>query len=263
MGSLEELASTRICQAAIYVASYIRWKRWAESNHGGAGKAIFAGFSLGEVTALAAAGVFTFEEGLALIRVRGEAMEKACRSAPSTMVTLLGLSRDAVTRLVDDLNQNLDQPVSWLCNELWHEGFVVGVRRDEATALCDRAQLAGAEKVIELQVEGAFHTQLMQEAQQTFAGTLAGVAGRWSGGERTLRATVYSNVKGGPYETIGEVVDLLPRQICSPVLWAQTLAHVKSRRERITGVIVPSPADQIAGMLKMQSQVLHAKHTVI
>src|SRR5439155_9982993 len=138
--SPEELAGTRVCQAAIYVASYVRWRRWAESNPAAAAKAILAGFSLGEITALAAAGVFTFEQGLALIRVRGEAMERACRSAPSTMVTLLGMPRDAVSRVVDELNQSLGQDVSWLCNDLWDEGFVVGTKREHAGVLCDRAR---------------------------------------------------------------------------------------------------------------------------
>jgi 3-oxoacyl-(acyl-carrier-protein) synthase/malonyl CoA-acyl carrier protein transacylase/surfactin synthase thioesterase subunit/acyl carrier protein len=261
--SPEELASTRICQAAIYVASYIRWKRWAESDRAAAEKAILAGFSLGEITALAAAGVFTFEQGLALIRVRGEAMEKACRGAPSAMVTVLGLSRDAVSRLLDDLNQRLGQEVSWLCNELWDEGFVVGVRREDVGALRDRAQAVGARRTIELEVEGAFHTPLMREAQRAFAGALASVTGLESSNEPTLRATVYSNVTGAPYKTIAEVFDLLPTQICSPVRWAQVLAHVKSRGERITSVIMPSPGEQLAGILKMQSLALHSKHTLV
>jgi [acyl-carrier-protein] S-malonyltransferase len=179
------------------------------------------------------------------------------------MVTLIGLPSDGIERLVDDLNQNLGQPVAWLCNELWEEGFVVGVKREQAAVLCDLALAVGVEKVVELEVEGAFHTPLMRDAQQAFAGALAGVAERWSSRERSLPATVYSNMKGRPYETFAEVLDLLPGQICSPVLWAQTLAHVKSRSERITSVVLPSPASQLVGMLKMQSPFLHSKHIVI
>jgi [acyl-carrier-protein] S-malonyltransferase len=261
--SPEQLAGTRICQAAIYVVSYLRWKRWAESDRAAAENAIFAGFSLGEITALAAAGVFTFEQGLALIRVRGEAMEKACRSAPSTMVTLLGLSRDTVSHLVDELNQSLGQEVSWLCNDLWDEAFVVGVRREHSGALRDRAQTADAQKVIELEVEGAFHTPLMREAQRAFASALARVRGPGASGEPALRAAVYSNVTGAPYETIAQVFDVLPTQICSPVRWAQILAHVKRWSEPITRVILPSPGEQLAGMLKMQSPALHSKHILI
>lgn len=262
-GSPEELGGTRIAQAAIYVSSYVRWKRWAQSEPDRAKKALFAGFSLGEITALVAAGVFTFEDGLRLIRVRGETMETACRSAPSTMVTLIGLSCEEVERLVDDLNQNLGRPVAWLCNELWEEGFVVGVTREHAGVLCDLAQAVGVEKLVELEVEGAFHTPLMRTAQQAFTSALADVTKGWSGLERALPATVYSNVMGRPYETFAEALDLLPRQICSPVLWAQTLAHVKRRSERISGVILPAPASQVAGMLKMQSQFLYGKHIVI
>jgi 3-oxoacyl-(acyl-carrier-protein) synthase/malonyl CoA-acyl carrier protein transacylase/surfactin synthase thioesterase subunit/acyl carrier protein len=261
--SPERLASTRICQAAIYVASYVRWKRWAESDPAAAETAILSGFSLGEVTALAAAGVFTFEQGLALIRVRGEAMEQACRSAPSTMVTLVGLSREAVSRVVDELNQSLGQDVSWLCNHLWDEGFVVGTRREHSGVLCDRARAAGAQKAIELEVEGAFHTPLMRDAQRAFASALASVGAPPANGEPALHATVYSNVTGAPYETIAQVFDLLPAQICSPVRWAQILTHVKRRSERITSVILPSPGEQLAGMLKMQSQSLHSKHILL
>src|SRR5262249_32985522 len=98
------LRSTRICQPAIYVASYLRWKRWAKTYEVRADQAIFAGFSLGEITALTAAGVFTFDQALELIRVRGEAMERACLSAPSAMITLVGLRRDSVLCLIDDVN---------------------------------------------------------------------------------------------------------------------------------------------------------------
>jgi [acyl-carrier-protein] S-malonyltransferase len=129
--------------------------------------------------------------------------------------------------------------------------------------LCDRARAAGAQKAIELEVEGAFHTPLMREAQRAFASALASVGAPRANGEPALHATVYSNVTGAPYETIAQVFDLLPAQICSPVRWAQILTHVKRRSERITSVILPSPGEQIAGMLKMQSQSLHSKHILL
>jgi [acyl-carrier-protein] S-malonyltransferase len=261
--SPEELVNTRICQPAIYVASYLRWKRWAESNGVAADRAILAGFSLGEITALAAAGVFTFEEGLGLIRVRGEAMEKACRSVPSTMVTVLGLSRDEVSFLLEELNRSAGQEASWICNELWNEGFVVGVRREQAGVLRERAAAAGAQKTIELEVDGAFHTPLMRDAQRTLAEALSGVSRLRAMGASRLCATVYSNVKGAPYETIGEILDLLPLQIRSPVRWAQTLAHVKKGSDRIMEVILPAPGEQLAAMLKVQSPSLHSKHVAI
>lgn len=258
-----DLAGTRLCQAAVYVASYLRWKRWAASNPAAAKRTILAGFSLGEITALVAAGVFTFEEGLSLIRVRGETMETACRNAPSTMVTILGLPRAEISRLVDELNGRSEREVAWLSNELWDEGFVVGVKREHSSALRDRADAAGAGKTIELDVEGAFHTPLMREAQEPFANALGRVAQRWSRDAIELRETVYSNVTGAPYATLAEVLELLPKQICTPVRWGQTLGHIKRGREPVARVVLPEPGEQLAGMLKMQSPGLYSKHIVI
>jgi [acyl-carrier-protein] S-malonyltransferase len=254
------LRGTRIGQAGIYVMSYLRWKRWAKLEPARAEKAKFAGFSLGEITALVAAGVFTFEQGLELIRVRGETMESACRSAPSTMITLIGLQLDAVSILIDDLNRSRGKEVSWLCNELWDEGFVVGVIQEEADALREQARAAGARQAIQLEVEGAFHTPLMQEAQGAFADALARLQ---SSSEPTLRTTVYSNVTGAPYQSVGEVMELLPQQICSPVRWIQVLTHVSGLPERITSVIVPAPGEQIAGMLKNQSRALYHRRNLV
>lgn len=261
--SPEELTGTRVCQAAIYVASYLRWRRWAASNRAAAERAILAGFSLGEITALAAAGVFSFQQGLSLIRVRGEAMAVACHNAPSTMVTLIGLSRDRIARIVEQVNGELGQASAWLCNELWDDGFVVGLRREAAACVRARAEGAGAQRIVELEVEGAFHTPLMREAQRVFETALAGVAGSAANPKRSLAMTVYSNVTGAPYETISQVFDLLPAQICSPVRWSQSIAHVRKGAERIATVVLPAPGEQLAGILKLQSPALHAKHTLI
>jgi [acyl-carrier-protein] S-malonyltransferase len=258
-----ELKCTRIGQAATYVASYLRWKRWAEADQSRADQAIFAGFSLGEITTLAAASVLTFAQGLELIRVRGETMERACRSAPSTMFAVIGLPRDSVACLVESLNLRCGQDVSWICNELWDEGFVVGVRQEQAATLREQARAAGARQAIELKVEGAFHTPLMKEAQGAFADALAKIEGLRQNGQPTLRRTIYSNVTGAPYQSISEVFELLPQQISSPVRWRQVLAHASHGPDRIASVILPGPGKRLAGMLKNQSRALYRKHNLI
>jgi [acyl-carrier-protein] S-malonyltransferase len=258
-----ELERTRIVQAAIYVASYLRWREWADANRGRADHAIFAGFSLGEVTALVAAGVFTFAQGLRLVRVRGEAMERACVGAPSAMVTVVGLPQEAVSRVVQDINLRRGEDCSWLCNELWDEGFVVGVRQEEVARLHERARAAGARQTLELKVEGAFHTPLMRDAQRTFTEALGTLEGLQRNGKAALRTTVYSNVTGAPYGSVGDVFELLPQQIGRPVLWRQALAHAGRRSERITSVILPGPGKQLAGMLKRQSSTLYRMHSLI
>jgi [acyl-carrier-protein] S-malonyltransferase len=171
--------------------------------------------------------------------------------------------RDAVAGVVDELNQRAGHEVAWCCNELWDEGFVVGVRREHAGALREQAQRAGAHKAIELEVEGAFHTPLMSDAQRTFATALADLRLREANGDPALRATVYSNVTGAPYESLAQVLEVLPAQLCRPVRWAQILGHVKRRSERIARVILPPPGDQLAGMLKVQSPALYSKHVLI
>jgi hypothetical protein len=103
----------------------------------------------------------------------------------------------------------------------------------------------------------------MKEAQGTFADALAKVGGPRQHGEPTLRKTVYSNVTGAPYQSIGEVFELLPRQISSPVRWRQVLAHASRRPDRIASVILPGPGKQLAGMLKKQSPALYRRHNLI
>src|SRR5262249_49367911 len=128
----------------------------------------------------------------------------------------------------------------------------------------ERAHAAGAQRAIELRVEGAFHTPLMKEAQCAFAEALANIEGLQSSGEPTLPRAVYSNVTGAPYQSLGEVVELLPQQISSPVRWSQVLRHASDLPDRrISSVILPGPGEQLAGMLKKQSRALYGRHSLV
>lgn len=165
-----------------------------------------AGLSLGEYSALAAAGVFSFEEGLRLVRLRGQAMEEAAAACPGTMASVLGIERGVLEEVCAAAGAevaNLNSP-----------GQVVISGTPEAVGRAgERALARGAKRVIPLEVGGAFHSRLMKPAADRLDSALAAAA------PAMPRFPVLSNVTGSYYTGSGEVRTLLREQLTRPVLW--------------------------------------------
>ena len=125
------------------------------------------------------------------------------------------------------------------------------------------ADAMGVRQAIELEVDGAFHTPLMERAGSAFAKALATMLELRSRSASMPSTIVYSNVTGLPYRSVGEVVDLLPRQISSPVRWSQVVTHASGLPVRLTSVILPSPGHQLEGMLRNQSPSLYSKRSPV
>jgi len=174
-----------------------------------------AGLSLGEYTAMVFAGALSFEDGLKLVRERGLAMQAAADAQPSGMVSILGLEPDQVEALCDVARHKGE--VLQIANYLCPGNIVVSGHRASCERVAEMAADHGAMKAIPLAVAGAFHTAIMEPAKARLAEALAAVD------IQTPRIPVISNVDVAAHEDPAEICDILVQQVCSPVLWNDSM----------------------------------------
>ncbi len=203
-GPQEALTHTQHCQPALYVVSWVALA--ALSSIGKLSPAAAAGLSLGEYTALAAAGALSFEDGLRLVRLRGQAMEEASAANPGTMASVLGLTRSALEEICAASGAevaNLNSPGQ----------VVISGTKEAILKASEEAKSRGAKRVIPLEVGGAFHSRLMKPAAEKLKQALEATTFRMP------KFPVLSNVTGSYYTSSGEVLILLAEQLTRPVLW--------------------------------------------
>jgi len=215
-GPQEELDATDVCQPALFVTSLMALEMVkAESPELVEKVAATAGLSLGEYTALVFAGAMSFEDGLRLVRKRGQAMQAASDATPSGMVSVLLLDVDQVQELCDEASEvGQLQIANYLC-----PGNTV-VSGDKAG--CAKAIELAEEKgrAIPLAVAGAFHTSIMKPADEELKAALADV-------ELTSpRIPVISNVDAQPHSDPEEIKELLFQQVVSPVKWVDSMRYL-------------------------------------
>ena len=215
-GPKEKLDSTVISQPALFVTSmaaleYLKLEKpeVAEACSGA------AGLSLGEYSALAFAGVISFEEGLKLVQQRGEAMQAAADACDSGMVSVLGLDAEKVQQVCDSarIDGQVLQPANYLCpGNIAVSGHAESCQRVEEVAMA-----AGAMKVVPLAVAGAFHTSIMESAVDSLGRAVAATSFSDS------KVPVYCNVDATAHTGAADFGPLLVKQICSPVRWHDSL----------------------------------------
>ena len=206
-GPEDELKKTRATQPALYVHSYAVGELLSER---GLKADVAAGHSLGEYSALAIAGAFSFETGLRLVKVRAESMQKAGEENPGTMAAFIGLEPEAVETICQEAGAegtivpaNFNSP-----GQIAVSGSIPAVERAVVLAKEKRARLAQL-----LPVSGAFHSPLMEPAAKALAVALE------SAEIQTPNIDVISNVTARPHGLPDEIRDLLAKQLLSPVLW--------------------------------------------
>ena len=209
-GPKERLDATDVSQPALFVSSLAAIE-WLDEERPGFTQQceMAAGLSLGEYTALTFAGAFSFEDGLRLVQLRGQAMQSAANRTPSGMVSALLLSREQAAEVRDTAAGN---QVLQLANFLCPGNTVLSGEQDA----CERAYAAiekAGGKPIRLAVAGAFHTSLMRPADEKLAEALADI--------KILepRIPVYSNVNAEPHTNAAAIRRLLVEQVVAPVLW--------------------------------------------
>jgi [acyl-carrier-protein] S-malonyltransferase len=239
-GPKEKLDSTAVSQPAIYVASLAALESLRAREPGVEAECVAtAGLSLGEFTALTYAGVFSFADGVRLVKTRGEAMQAAADATPSGMVSVLGLELAKVEELCAKARSAGTMQVA---NHLCPGNIVVSGTK----AACDEVEkLApdmGAMKTIRLAVAGAFHTDIMKPADQTLAAALEKMK------LTAARIPVWSNVDAKPHTDPAEIRGLLVRQVLQPVQWEATMRGLIA--DGVNKFYELGPQRVIAGLLK-------------
>jgi len=207
-GTADQLKETRVTQPAVFLHSVILAKTLGDSFK----PEMVAGHSLGEFSALVAAGALTFEDGLKLVSQRALAMQKACEITPSTMAAVLGLE----DKIVEDVCAQIDGvvvPANYNCpGQLVISGETTAVE-----AACEAMKAAGAKRALILPVGGAFHSPMMEPAREELAAAI----------EQTTFTNpicpVYQNVPATAVTDADEIKRNLIIQLTAPVKWTQSV----------------------------------------
>ncbi len=204
-GPEEQLKQTYITQPAIYVHSVAVFEALKRNNLLPDG---VAGHSLGEYSALVAAGALSFEDGLRLVKTRGQLMFEAGQKQPGTMAAIIGLEPDTVYSICEEVS-GIVQPANFNSpGQIAISGEV-----DAVLGAIEKAKEAGAKKAVELVVSGAFHSPLMQAAQKGLQEALESTE------FNDAQVPLYSNVEAKPVQDKDAIRALLMAQLTKPVLW--------------------------------------------
>lgn len=200
-----ELTQTKVCQPALYVHGLALLAALQERGRLPAVN-MALGLSLGEVTALAAAGVFDFATGLKVVAERGRLMQVACERSVGGMAAIIGEERARIEELCREFDiqaANFNAPGQ----------IIVSGEKAKVAALVAAAKDKGLKRVMALNVAGAYHSRLMEPAREEFARYLAGVE------FKAPRFTVFTNTTGRAVSAPAEIREALVRQVVSSVLW--------------------------------------------
>jgi len=249
-GPMEELTRTDIAQPAIYTCSMAALAA-LEEKHGTAELTSAAGLSLGEYTALAAAGAMSFADGLRLVRLRGAAMQEASDAMPSSMTSVMGMEQAAL----EDLCAAVAAETNSICQvaNLNSPGQIVVSGQIAALDLFDvRVKEAGARRALRLTVAGAFHSEVMRPAADKLETALNEVD------FQAPRCPVWQNANAAASQDPSELKQQLAAQLTAPVRWQESFAAM-SAAQAGTPFLEPAPGRVLAGLARKidnQAQVL-------
>ena len=233
-GPEEELKQTKNTQPAIFLQSLAVWNILKPQN-----AAMVAGHSLGEYSALVAAGALAFEDGVRLVRLRGELMQKAGEENPGTMAAVVGLDAKIVGEV---------------CCTAWPEGIVQAANFNSPGQIVISGSVSGVHKAMELGkqrgaklvkelvVSGAFHSPLMQSAKDGLKVALDKTE------FRDAKIPVYINVTAKPVQKANEIRAMLFEQVTSPVRWEETIVNMSA--DGASSFIEIGPGKVLQGLVK-------------
>lgn len=233
-GTDEDLKQTKVTQPAVFLHSVITALCMDDFKPD-----MVAGHSLGEFSALTAAGALSFEDGLRLVYARAMAMQKACEAAPSTMAAIIGMP---------------DETIEQVCAEVSKEGcvvvpanynspgqVVVSGNVDAVKEACAKLKEAGAKRALPLAVGGAFHSPLMEMARVELAAAI-----EKSPVEAPI-CPVYQNVDAKPHTDPVEIKENLLKQLTSPVRWTQSVKNMIA--DGMTEFVECGPGTVLTGLI--------------
>jgi [acyl-carrier-protein] S-malonyltransferase len=241
-GTEEDLRQTRVTQPAIFLHSVILAKMLGEDF----APDMVAGHSLGEFSALVAAGAMSFDDGLKLVYARALAMQKACEAEPSTMAAILGLDDEVVEKICGEIDEvvvpaNYNSP-----GQLVISGSIAGI--DKA---CELLKGAGAKRALPLKVGGAFHSPLMEPARVELAEAIKNTP------FNKPICPVYQNVDALPHCDPEEIKENLIAQLTAPVRWTQIMEKMKAHE--MTELTEVGPGTVLQGLVKKVAPEVEAR----
>lgn len=213
-GTDEELTQTKVTQPAVFLHSVISALCLGDEF----APTMVAGHSLGELSALVAAGALSFEDGVKLVSARAIAMQKACEAAPGTMAAVIGLPDEKIEEICAEVST--DGNIVVAANYNCPGQLVISGNVDAINAACEKLKAAGAKRALPLKVGGAFHSPLMQPAKEEL--------------EKAIKATtfsepkcpVYQNVDAQPHTDSAEIQANLIAQLTSSVRWTASVQNM-------------------------------------
>ena len=245
-GTKEDLQQTSVTQPAIYVHSVILSKVMGDNFNPDA----VAGHSLGEFSALTAAGAIDFESGLKLVSKRAEAMQKACDHEPGTMAAVLGMEDGLVEKICAE-TEGIVVAANYNCTgQLVISGAITAVEM-----ACESLKNAGARRALILPVGGAFHSPLMEPARVELANAIDATS------FKAPRCPVYQNVVAKAVNDPLEIQKNLIDQLTAPVKWTQSVNEML--KSGTTSFIEVGPGKVLQGLVKKISKEANAASAVI
>ena len=232
-GEAEELKQTKVTQPAIFLHSTILAKLLGHHFQ----PEMVAGHSLGEISALTAAGVLAFEDGLKLVSKRALAMQAACEAEPSTMAAILGLDNE----VVEDICEKVECIVV-AANYNCPGQLVISGTVDAINDACELLKEAGARGALVLPVGGAFHSPLMEPARAELAKAIEATT------FNTPICPVYQNVTASAVTDPNEIKENLVAQLTAPVRWTQTMHQMIA--DGVSGFTEVGPGKVLQGLVK-------------
>ena len=213
-GTDEELKQTKVTQPAVFLHSVISALCMGED----VAPDMVAGHSLGEFSALVAAGALNFEDGLKLVYARAMAMQKACEAAPSTMAAIVGLDDATIENVCTEINteNNVVVPANYNCPGQ----LVISGNAEAVKAACEKLKAAGAKRALLLPVGGAFHSPLMQPAKDELQAAIEATT------FNTPKCAVYQNVDAQAHTDAEEIKANLIAQLTASVRWTQEVQNM-------------------------------------
>lgn len=231
-GTEEDLKQTRVTQPAVFLHSVVLALTMGDDFQ----PDMVAGHSLGEFSALVAAGALPFEQGLKLVEARALAMQKACEAAPSTMAAIIGLEDEKVEEICAGID-GVCVAANYNCpGQVVISGEIAAIN-----AACEAFKAAGARRALPLKVGGAFHSPLMEPARAELAAAIA------AADFAAPRCPIYQDVDALPHTDPEEIKANLVKQLTAPVRWSQIMARMVA--DGMTEAIEVGPGKVLQGLI--------------
>ena len=232
-GTAEELKQTKVTQPAIFLHSVILAKALGDQFN----PLMVAGHSLGEFSALVAAGALSFEDGLTLVSKRAMAMQKACEMNPSTMAAIIALPDNVVEEVCASI-PGVVVPANYNCPGQ----LVISGSNEAIDAACAKLTEAGAKRALKLNVGGAFHSPLMEPARVELEAAIKAAP------FKAPICPIYQNVDAKPHTDPAEIKTNLIAQLTAPVRWTQIVQNMIA--DGATSFTELGPGTVLQGLIK-------------